>query len=144
MRWGPNNYKHNKCTDWTIPIDQIGWVTLTKLQPYYQNICYHVQIKKVLVQTLGICTQSWLNENRGRGLNYGYKSMRHQRVLWNPTHRLHLSWVVPYVDVGVLQGLVHWYPLGRVDDQHLRQQVSGLAGCGDIGGGGGRQIERDK
>ena len=24
-----------------------------------------------------------------------------------PTHRLHLGWVVPHVDVGVLQGLVH-------------------------------------
>lgn len=46
------------------------------------------------------------------------------------THRLHFSWIVPHVDVGVLQGLVHRYSFSRVDNQHLRQQVSGLAGCG--------------
>ena len=51
---------------------------------------------------------------------------------WFPpsTHRLHLGRVVPHVDVGVLQGLVHRYPLRGVYDQHLGQQVSGLAGCG--------------
>ena len=45
------------------------------------------------------------------------------------THRLHLSWVVPHVDVGVLQGLVHRDAFGGVDDEHLGQEVSGLARC---------------
>lgn len=46
------------------------------------------------------------------------------------THRLHFSWIVPHIDVGVLQGLIHRYSFSRVDNQHLGQQVSGLAGCG--------------
>lgn len=47
----------------------------------------------------------------------------------HPTHRLHLGRVVPDVDVWVLQGLVHRYALGWIDDQHFGQQVPSLAGC---------------
>lgn len=42
------------------------------------------------------------------------------------TYRLHFSWVIPHVDVRVLESLVHRDSLGRVYYQHLGQQVSGL------------------
>lgn len=47
-------------------------------------------------------------------------------VAW-PTYRVHLLLVVPHVNVGMEQGVVHGYSALRIDDEHLGEQVAGLA-----------------
>ena len=44
------------------------------------------------------------------------------------THPVHLALVVPHVDVGVHEGLVHRDPLFRVNHEHLGEEITSHAG----------------
>ena len=57
-----------------------------------------------------------------------------------PTHRVCLRRVVPNVDVGVVQGLLHGDAGFRVNHQHFGEQVACLTSChGNKASQGGRE-----